>query len=136
MHIWEILEKSKVIAVVGLSDKKERASYEVASYLLEHGYDIIPVNPNISEWRGIKAYPSLSDVDKEVDVVQVFRRGEFVADIVDEAVTLGAKVIWMQIGVVDENAAKIARNAGLSVVMDRCMKVEHQDWLQSIKREE
>ncbi len=136
MHIWEILEKSKVIAVVGLSDKKERASYEVASYLLEHGYEIIPINPNISKWRGIKAYGSLSEVEREVDVVEIFRRSEFVSDIVDEALTLGAKVIWMQIGVVDEKAAKIARNAGLTVVMDRCMKVEHQDWLQNIKREE
>lgn len=136
MHIWEILEKSKVIAVVGLSEKKERASYEVASYLLEQGYEIIPINPNISEWRGIKAYPSLSDLDREVDVVEIFRKSEFVSDIVDEAVTLGAKVIWMQIGVVDEEAAKIARNAGLSVVMDKCMMVEHRDWLQSIKREQ
>lgn len=133
MHIGEILSKSKVIAVVGLSDNEKRASYQVASYLLEQGYTIIPVNPNIAEWKGIKAYPSLADVRGNVDIIDIFRKSEFVSDIVDEAITLGASVIWMQLGIVDEEAAERARNAGLSVVMDRCLKIEHQDWLKSIK---
>jgi predicted CoA-binding protein len=134
MHIGEILSKSRVIAVVGLSDNEKRASYQVASYLLGQGYTIIPVNPKIAEWRGIKAYPSLADVREKVDIIDIFRKSEFVSDIVDEAITLGAGVIWMQLGIVDEEAAERARNAGLSVVMDRCLKIEHQDWLKSIKR--
>jgi predicted CoA-binding protein len=136
MHIGEILSKSKVIAVVGLSDKGERASYRVASYLLEQGYTIIPVNPKISQWKGIPAYASLSQVRETVDIIDIFRKSEFVSDIVDEAITLGASVIWMQLGVADEEAAKKARNAGLTVVMDRCLKIEHQEWRKSIKRGE
>lgn len=126
MEIEGVLKKSKVIAVVGLSDKEDRASYQVASYLLEHGYQIIPVNPNITEWKGIKAYGSLSQVDVQIDIVDIFRKNEFVLDIIDEAITLGAGVIWMQLGIVDEESAKIARNAGLAVVMDKCLKIEHQ----------
>jgi predicted CoA-binding protein len=136
MHIGEILSKSKVIAVVGLSDNGERASYRVASYLLEQGYTIIPVNPKISQWKGIPAYASLSQVRETVDIIDIFRKSEFVSDIVDEAITLGASVIWMQLGVADEEAAKKARNAGLTVVMDRCLKIEHQEWRKSIKRGE
>ena len=126
MDIGSIL-KHKTIAVVGLSDKPERASYDVASYLLSQGYRIIPVNPNIKEWKGIKAYPSLSAIPKDIriDVVDIFRRSEFVPPIVDEAITIGAKAIWMQLGVINEEAAEKARSAGLEVVMDRCMKVEH-----------
>jgi predicted CoA-binding protein len=126
MEIEKILRKSKVIAVVGLSDKENRASYQVASYLLENGYQIIPVNPNITKWKGIKAYESLSQVEEQVDIVDIFRRGEFIPDIIDEAITLGASVIWMQLGIVDDESAKIARNAGLTVIMDKCLKIEHQ----------
>ena len=126
MEIREILRKSKRIAVIGISDKPDRASYQVASYLLENGYEIIPVNPNIKEWKGIQAYASLSEVEKEVDIVDIFRRGEFIPDIIDEAITLGASVIWMQLGIVDEKSAKIAKNAGLTVVMDKCIKIEHK----------
>lgn len=126
MEIREILRKSKVIAVVGLSDKKERASYQVASYLLGKGYKIIPVNPNIAYWNGIPAYPSLAEVNENVDIVDIFRKSEFVSDIVDEAITLGASVVWMQLGIVDEDAARRARNAGLAVIMDKCLKIEHQ----------
>lgn len=127
MGIPEILRNSKVIAVVGLSDKPERPSYGVASYLLEHGYTIIPVNPNIGAWKGLKAYASLADIPKSVrvDVVDIFRKSEDVPPVVDEAIKIKAKAVWMQLGVVNEAAAAKARAAGLNVVMDRCMKIEH-----------
>jgi predicted CoA-binding protein len=125
MEIGEILRSTKTIAVVGLSDKPERDSYRVASYLLEHGYEIIPVNPKIKEWKGIRAYASLSDVEEQVDIVDIFRRSEYVPGIVDEAIGIGAKTVWMQLGVIHEGAAEKAREAGLNVVMDRCAKVEH-----------
>jgi len=120
-----ILKQAKVIAVVGLSDNPERPSYDVASYLLEHGYTTVPVNPNIREWKGIKAYPSLSDVKVKIDVVDIFRRSEEVGAVVDEAIKVKAKAVWMQLGIVDKEAAARARAAGLKVVMDRCMKIEH-----------
>ncbi len=127
MGIPEILRNSKVIAVVGLSDKPERPSYGVASYLLEHGYAIIPVNPNISTWKGLKAYASLGDIPKSVrvDVVDIFRKSEDVPPVVDEAIRIKAKSVWMQLGITNEAAAAKARAAGLNVVMDRCMKMEH-----------
>jgi predicted CoA-binding protein len=125
MNIEEILRNSKTIAVVGLSDKPERPSYDVASYLLEQGYRIIPVNPNITEWKGIKAYGSLLEIKEKVDIVDIFRRSEFVPQVVDEAIEIGAKTVWMQLGVIHEEAAEKARAAGLDVVMDRCTKIEH-----------
>lgn len=127
MDMAALLESAKTIALVGLSDKPDRPSYDVASYLLDNGYTIIPVNPNISEWNGIKAYQSLSEIPKEVkvDIVDIFRRSEHVPPIVDEAINIGAKVVWMQLGVINEEAAEKARKAGLEVVMDRCMKIEH-----------
>lgn len=126
MDIQTILKKSKTIAVVGLSDKLERPSYDVASYLLEHGYRIIPVNPNITEWRGIKAYKSLLEIKEKVDVVDVFRKSEDVGPVVDDAIKIKAKTVWMQLGIVNEAAAAKARKAGLNVVMDRCMKIEQE----------
>lgn len=129
MDIPSILRQAETIAIVGLSDKPERPSYDVASYLLEQGYTIIPVNPNIAEWRGIKAYRSLSDIPRDirgiVDVVDIFRKSGDVPPIVDEAIRIGAKAVWMQLGIVNEEAAAKARKAGLIVVMDRCMKIEH-----------
>jgi len=125
MNIKEILESSRTIAVAGLSDKPERDSYQVADYLLEHGYKIIPVNPMISEWKGIKAYGSLKDIEEKIDIVDIFRRSEFVLQIVDEAIEIGAKTVWMQLGVINEEAAEKARKAGLNVVMDKCIKIEH-----------
>ena len=124
--IWKILKESKTIAVVGLSDKPDRYSYVVASYLIEHGYRVIPVNPNIREWKGQKSYASLKDVPEKIDVVDIFRRIEFVNASVEEAIAIGAKAIWMQEGVVDEKAAERAERAGLLVVMDRCMMKEHR----------
>lgn len=120
-----ILKESKTIAVVGLSDKPERPSHQVASYLLKAGYKIIPVNPNIESWKGIKAYPSLGDVPEKIDVVDIFRRSEYVEDIVKEAIEVGARAVWMQLGVINEKAAELARKSGLKVVMDRCMMTEH-----------
>ncbi|MFN7991055.1 MAG: CoA-binding protein [Candidatus Micrarchaeia archaeon] len=127
MEIPQILRSARNIAVVGLSDKPERPSYGVAEYMQAHGYRIIPVNPMISEWKGIKAYKSLSEIPRgdKVDVVDIFRKSEDVPAVVDEAIGIGAKTVWMQLGVVNESAAEKARGAGLSVVMDRCMKIEH-----------
>ncbi|MBI5222879.1 CoA-binding protein [Candidatus Micrarchaeota archaeon] len=127
MDIKSILKSSKIIAVVGLSDKQERPSYDVATYLMEHGYTLIPVNPMISQWKGLKAYPSLSEIPREIkiDIVDIFRKSEDVPPIVDEAISIGAKVVWMQLGIVNESAADKAKSAGLQVVMDRCIKIEH-----------
>jgi predicted CoA-binding protein len=120
-----ILKENKTIAVVGLSNKWHRPSYFAAKYLKEHGYRIIPVNPGNDEILGEKCYASLLDIPEPVDVVDIFRRPKDVPPIVDEAIKIGAKVVWMQLGVINEEAAKKARNAGLEVVMDRCMKIEH-----------
>ncbi len=125
MDLASIIRNSRIIAVVGLSDNPQRPSYGVASYLMEHGYRIIPVNPNLSEWKGIRAYPSLLEIPEKIDIVDIFRKSEFVEAIVGEAITIGAKTIWMQLGVINEEAAEKARNAGLEVVMDKCMKIEH-----------
>lgn len=124
--IKNILQTSKVIAVVGLSDKPDRPSFEVASYLKDHGYTIIPVNPMIKSVFGLKSYPDLLSIPKKIDVVDIFRKSEFVPEIVDQAIKIGAKVIWMQEGVVNEEAKKKAEEVGLTVVMDRCMMKEHK----------
>ncbi len=126
--------KSKTIAVVGLSKDPSRPSYDVASYLNHHGYRIIPINPTVPEVMGQKSYESLSrlpdELKTQVDVVDIFRKAEDVPPIVDQVVELHAKygrpsVVWMQLGIVNEPAAQKARSAGLIVVMDRCMKIEH-----------
>lgn len=115
----------KRIAVVGLSPDPSRASNAVATYLKRHGYEIIPVNPVETEILGEKSYHNLSDIPEPPEVVDVFRRSDHVAAIVDEAIKIGAKAIWLQLGVIDEKAAQKARDAGLLVVMDRCIKIEH-----------
>lgn len=115
----------KTIAVVGISDNPERPSNFVAKFLEEHGYHIIPVNPNLSVWEGKKCYPDLMSIPQKVDVVDIFRRPEAVSPIVDEAIAIKAKVVWMQEGIVNEEAAAKARDAGIEVVMDRCMKKEY-----------
>jgi len=125
MTIPELLRSSRVIAVVGLSSKKFRPSYGVAEYMQREGYRIIPVNPNETEVLGEKAYARLEDVPEQIDIVDIFRRSEFVLPLVESAIRLGAKAIWMQEGVEDEAAAKKARDAGLFVVMDRCILKEH-----------
>jgi predicted CoA-binding protein len=123
--IPDLLRRSRTIAVVGLSSKKFRPSYGVAEYMKEHGYRIIPVNPNEVEVLGEKSYSRIEDVPEHIDIVDIFRRPEFVAPIVESAIRLGAGAIWMQEGVVHEDAAKMAREAGLAVVMDRCILKEH-----------
>ena len=121
----EILNASRVVAVVGLSPKPGRPSYGVASYLKENGYKIIPVNPEIGEILGEVCYPSLTSIPEPVDVVDIFRRSEEAVGIVEEAIKIGAKAVWMQEGVINEEAAARAESAGLQVVMDKCMKKEH-----------
>ena len=123
--IPDLLRKSHVIAVVGLSSKKFRPSYGVAEYMQREGYRIIPVNPNETEVLGEKAYARLEDIPEHVDIVDIFRRSEFVAALVEEAIRRRASAVWMQEGVVDEEAAEKARAAGLAVVMDRCILKEH-----------
>lgn len=122
--IERILKESHVIAVVGLSSDPERASHEVAEYLQARGYRIIPVNPNVSEILGERAYPDLASIPDRVDAVEIFRKAEAVPSIVEQAIRIGAKAIWMQEGIVNEEAARQARAAGLVVVMDRCMRKE------------
>lgn len=125
-----ILATARTIAVVGLSDRSDRESHMVARYLQAHGYRIVPVNPAAAEVLGERSYPDLGSIppDVAIDVVDIFRKPEFIPAIVDEAITRGAKVIWMQLGLAHNAAAEKARAAGLVVVMDRCMKVEHTRW--------
>ncbi len=125
-EIGELLKKSKTIAVVGLSDSPLRPSYGVSAYMQSHGYRIIPVNPVIKGALGEKAVPTLSDVQEKIDIVDVFRRSEHVADVVDEAIRLKVPAIWLQEGVIDEVAAAKARKAGIFVVMDKCILKEHR----------
>ena len=122
----EILKSSRVVAVVGLSVKPARPSYKVASYLKENGYKIIPVNPGAREILGEPSYPDLGSIPETVDVVDIFRRSEGVPPIVEEAIKIGAKAVWMQEGVINKEAAARAMEAGLLVAMDRCMLKEHQ----------
>lgn len=120
-----ILKESRVIAVVGLSPKSHRPSYGVAEYLLAHGYTIIPVNPGQAEILGQKCYPTLASIPVRIDIVDVFRTPEEVPPIADEAIRLGAKCLWLQIGVIHDAAAEKASAAGLDVVVDRCLKIDH-----------
>ena len=133
-EMWDLLKKVRTIAVVGLSNDPERPSYEVAAYLREQGYEIIPVNPNIEEWEGLKAYPSLSAIGRPVDMVDVFRRPEYVGDVVDDAIASGAGAVWMQLGVVNDEAAARAAAAGITVVVDRCAAIEHRRMIAAEKR--
>src|SRR5664279_1518586 len=124
--IFEMLRKSRTIAVVGLSSKRMRPSYGVSQYMQSAGYRIIPVNPRETQVLGEKCYATLSDVPEPIDIVDIFRRSEYVGEIVDEAIRIGAKHIWMQEGVIHEDGAAKARAAGLGVVMDRCILKEHR----------
>ncbi len=122
----EILLSAKTVAVVGLSSNPEKDSYGIAEYLKAQGYRIIPVNPTATEILGRQAYPNLSAIPDKVDVVQIFRKPEDVPPVVEEAIKVGAKVVWMQEGIVHEEAAQKAREAGLQVVMNACMRVAHR----------
>ena len=122
----QLLRDSKTIAVVGLSPRPDRASFRVAQYLQNHGYRIIPVNPNARDVLGEHCYPDLTSVPEAIDLVDVFRRSDAVEPIVVEAIAVGAKAVWMQDGIINEAAAELARSAGLLVVMDDCMMREHR----------
>jgi len=120
-----LLETSRTIAVVGLSSNRMRPSHGVAEYLQQAGYKIIPVNPNETEVLGERAVALLEDIREKVDIVDIFRRSEFVPEVVESAIAIGAKAVWMQEGVIHEAAAQRARAAGLEVVMDKCILKEH-----------
>jgi len=122
----EILLSAKTVASVGLSSNPAKESFGIVQYLKDQGYRIIPVNPTATEIMGEKAYPDLASIPDKVDVVQVFRKPEDVPPVVDDAIKIGAKVVWMQEGVVHEGAAQKAREAGLQVVMDACMRATHR----------
>ena len=124
--IGRLLSVVRTIAVVGLSNDPMRPSYGVSTYMQQQGYRIIPVNPTITEALGERSYPNLSSVPEKIDLVDVFRRSEFVPDIVDEAIRLKLPAIWLQEGVIHAEAAQKAREAGMSVVMDRCILKEHR----------
>lgn len=125
-EIGKVLKTAKTIAVVGLSDSPLRPSYGVSAYMQSNGYRIIPVNPSIKGALGEKAVASLSEIKEKIDIVDVFRRSEFVPEVVEEAIRLKVPAIWMQEGVVHEAAAEKARKAGIFVVMDRCILKEHR----------
>ncbi|HEY3414038.1 MAG TPA: CoA-binding protein [Armatimonadota bacterium] len=125
MDISTLIKTAETIAVVGLSDNPERSSYGVAAYLQDAGFRIIPVNPGISEWKGIPAVASLTDIAGHVDIVDVFRRAEFVPQIAEEAIAIGATALWLQQSIRHEEAASRAQAAGLFVVQDRCLALEH-----------
>lgn len=121
----EVLKRSKVIAVVGHSDKPHRTSYRIAQYLREAGYKVYPVNPTVDEIDGEKSYASLTDVPESIDIVNVFRRSEHLDGVVEEAIAVNAKSVWAQLGVIDEQAAQRANDAAMPIVMDTCIKVAH-----------
>lgn len=122
----EIIRDAKTIAVVGVSSRPGRPSHDVARYLIDHGYEVYLVNPTETEIFGMPVYASVRDLPKPVDIVDVFRRPGDVPPVVDDAIAAGAKVVWMQLEIVNEEAAATARAAGLEVVMDRCTEIEHQ----------
>ena len=121
-----ILNEYRIIAMVGLSPDPSRPSHRVAKYLTSHGYTVIPVNPDAQEILGTRSYSDMSSIPEPIEIVDIFRRSEEVMPIVDEAIKIGAKVVWMQEGVINEEAASMARDAGLLVVMNKCMFKEHQ----------
>lgn len=121
-----ILNTAKVIAIVGLSDDETKDSNMVAKYLQKNGYKIIPVNPKYAEILGEKSYPDLRSIPEHVDIVDIFRKPDAIPEIVDQAIAIKADTVWMQLGLIDNESAKKAQQAGLNVVMDRCIKVEHK----------
>ena len=125
-QIRSILLQAKTIAVVGISEREDRASNYVSDYMQSQGYKIYPVNPNIEEWFGSKSYESIEDVPDKIDIVDVFRRSTSVMPVAEDAVASGAKVLWLQQGIVNQEAATFALDRGLAVVMDSCIMVEHK----------
>lgn len=127
--IGALLRQARTIAIVGLSPKESRPSNMVGRYLLDAGYTLFPVNPGQTEILGLKCYPDLASIAQHIDIVDIFRRSEDVMPIVEEAVRVGAGAIWMQLGVVNQEAAEYARRHGLPTIMDRCIKVDHSTLL-------
>lgn len=130
--IQRVLRNTRTIAVVGFSSHTHRPGYYVPAYLQRQGYEILPVNPNLDEALGKSAYSSLGEIHDPVDLVLIFRRSEAVPPFVEQAIQMGAKAVWMQLGIVNEVAAQQAAQAGLEVVMDACMMVEHRRYSQGI----
>lgn len=130
--IKKVINEKKRIAVVGLSDNPERTSYTVSEAMLNAGYEIIPVNPMIKAWKGIPAVSSLKEIEGHVDIVNVFRQSKYLPEIAKETVEIGADVLWAQLGVVDEEAREYAEKHGVTVIMDRCIKVEHAKYKNKI----
>ncbi len=128
-EIKELLEKTKRIAVVGLSEKPDRDSYRVAQYLQNNGYEIIPVNPSVDSVLGVPAVASLQEIEGPIDMVDVFRRSEHTPEVVREAVEAGAKSVWLQLGIHNEESVSIANQAGIPIVTNLCIKVEHMNLL-------
>ncbi len=126
-HIQYLLHRSRSIAVVGFSPKKVRPSNMVGQYLIDAGYTVFPVNPGQKEIYGRKCYPNLSAISQSIDIVVIFRKSLAVMPVVEEAVAIDAKAVWMQQGIINRQAAGLAKKAGLSVVMDRCIKIDHQN---------
>jgi predicted CoA-binding protein len=125
-ELRQILKTIRTVASVGVSSSEEKPSYWIFNYLKEHGYQMIPVNPTASEILGQKTYPDLVTIPKKIEVVQVFRKPEDVPPVVEQAIKVGAKIVWMQKGIINEEAARNAESAGLKVVMNRCMMETHQ----------
>lgn len=124
-NIHQLLQQARTIAVVGLSDKTHRDSYRVAKYMQDHGYRIIPVNPRLKTILGEISYPDLLSIPEPVDIINVFRRSELVPPVVRDAMHLNPKAIWLQLGIINEEAADIADSTAVSIIMDKCIKVEH-----------
>lgn len=124
-NIPDILKHSKNIAIVGLSNKPDRTSYRVGAYIKQAGYTIFPVNPTYDTVMNLKCYKTLDEIPEPVDIVNIFRKPEDVLPVVQDAIKIKAKVVWMQLGIENEEAAKLALNAGLKVIMNRCIKIEH-----------
>lgn len=124
-EIKTIIENSKIIAIVGLSTDESKDSFKVAEYLIQNGYKIIPVNPKYLEILGEKCYPDLKSIPKQIDIVDIFRKTEAIPSIVDDSIEIKAKIVWMQSGLCHNASAEKARKAGLKVVMNKCLKVEH-----------
>ncbi|MCD8486501.1 CoA-binding protein [Kamptonema cortianum] len=124
--LCQILLDTQTIAVVGHSDKPTRVSYQIAQFLRQAGYRVIPVNPQIREIEGATCYASLREIPERVDLVNVFRRSEFLAEIIEEAIAINAATVWAQLGIQDEAAAQTARKAGVNAIMNACIKIEYQ----------
>ena len=131
LEIKSILEKAKTIAIVGASQKPERDSHMIMQFLIRHGYEVIPVNPAFTEIAGKKCYQSLHQIPIHIDIVDIFRKSEDVKPIVDDAIAIKADTVWMQLGVANDEAAKTASNAGLKVIMNRCIKIEYNALISS-----